>query len=208
MHRIRLFAAAVSMLVPVGVATLSAQSTLSGGLHFGIMGGETKPVGNLSAYADHDWSAGALLSIAAANSPVSFRLDGQWQQIRGRRFSGAFLCVGCPSFIEGTDFRVLDATANVVYSVAIAAPTKLYVIGGMGVYNQRATDISSDVRLSRTRFGINAGAGVSFQLFHVATFAEARYHDIIRGGSFGAFGNAYGGPNTFQFIPINVGFIF
>jgi opacity protein-like surface antigen len=208
MQRIRLLAAALSMLVPVRVASLSAQSTLNGGLHFGIMGGETKPVGDLSAYADHDWNAGALLSIGAANSPVSFRLDGQWQQIRGHYFGGALLCVGCPSFSEGTDYRVLDATANVVYSVAIAAPTKLYVIGGMGVYNQRATDISSDVRVNRTRFGINGGAGVSFQLFHVATFVEARYHDIIRGGSFVAFGNAYGGPNTFQFIPINVGVMF
>lgn len=139
---------------------------------------------------------------------VSCSAPGFSQQIRGHHFGGALSCVGCPFFIEGTDYRVLDATANVVYSVAIAAPTKLYVIGGMCVYNPRATDISSDVRLSRTRFGINGGAGVSFQLFHVATFVEARYHDIIRGGSFGSFGNAYGGPNTFQFIPINVGVTF
>lgn len=208
MKRISIVVATMGILIIASTSPLSSQVISGTPLHFGLMGGAVKPVGNLSAYADHNWSAGALLSIGKDDAPLRFRFDGQWQQVKGRRYGGSLDCVICHGVIEGTDFRVLDATANVVYSVAVSAPTHLYFIGGLGVYNERATDISTDASVNRTRFGINGGAGVSFHFFHKSTFVEARYHDIVRGGSFGSYGNVYEGPNTFQFIPINVGVMF
>jgi opacity protein-like surface antigen len=116
---------------------------------------------------------------------VSLRIEGQWQQIEGRTFGGCLLFPTCPSPPE-SHYRVADATANVVYSGVLAGPVRLYVIGGLGVYNERASGLGADSSTrSLTKFGLNGGVGAQFQLSHFAAFVEARYHNIFGAHAFG-----------------------
>lgn len=57
-------------------------------------------------------------------------------------------------------------------------------------------DFSVDNSDSRTKFGINGGVGLRFQLTGFATFIEARWHSIFTEGA------------NVQMVPISVGFTF
>jgi len=212
-HRIS-FVAALGLSASFAAAALPAQSIDGHSIQFGVMGGRTKPVGDLSSAANNDWNFGGLVMFGAPESTLRFRLDGQWQQIAGKTSGGALLCVPCAHFAYARDYRVLDATANAVVNTAISPSTRLYLIGGLGVYGARGTDIviqdELHVRQSSTvtRFGLNGGAGVSFKMGHHSGFVEARYHNLFGSNAFESNGITGDTPGSFQFIPINVGIVF
>ena len=104
------------------------------------------------------------------------------------------------------DFRIINGTANVVYTFGAALPTKFYLIGGVGAYNLRAHDPVDDVSASSTKFGLNAGVGFKFQLTGFSTFIEARYHNVIHGTAIGDVSTE--GSKSLQFLPISVGITF
>jgi opacity protein-like surface antigen len=197
MKRTAITAAVLGLIVSAGAAPISAQAIVSSPVRFGIMGGATVPLSDLSDFNKTGWNAGALVTIGVPLVPVSFRIDGQWQQMQAK--SG----VPFPA-----DLRIIDGTANVVYTFGAALPTKFYLIGGLGVYNERFKDPDTDISASGTKFGLNAGVGFKFQLTGFATFIEARYHNVIHGTDVGG-GDASGGDvRSLQFIPITVGITF
>ena len=196
MNRSSITAVALGLVLSAAAAPLSAQAIVSSPVRFGIMGGATFPLSDLKDDAKTGWNAGALVTIGVPLVPVSFRVDGQWQQLQGKNI---------PDF-DRTDFRIIDGTANVVYTFGAALPTKFYLIGGIGVYNLRAKDNVADVSASSTKFGLNGGIGFKFQLTGFATFIEARYHNVIHGTSIGDTGSS--NANSLQFIPVTVGITF
>ncbi len=113
---------------------------------------------------------------------------------------------------------MLNSTANIVYGGTLSGPARLYLIGGVGVYNERGTKFQSasygltNVHTSQqesvTRFGVNGGAGAKFQLASHAGFIEARYHNLFGRRALNENGISGDSPTSFQFIPINVGFMF
>ena len=105
-------------------------------------------------------------------------------------------------------YRVLNVTTNAVYSFAPTASTSFYLIGGVGAYNERQYDPASEESASVTRFGFNGGAGVRFRVFKLQPFVEARYHNIIGAHSFASGAFQENRSQTFQFVPVNVGFVF
>lgn len=72
---------------------------------------------------------------------------------------------------------------------------KPYVLGGLGLYNGKTTaDFgSAEISGSDTNLGLQAGAGVAFQLSGFSTFAEARLVNIFSDG------------NSSRFVPIVFG---
>jgi opacity protein-like surface antigen len=197
MKRTAITAAVLGLIVSAAAAPVSAQAIVSSPVRFGIMGGATVPLSDLSDFNKTGWNAGALVTIGVPLVPVSFRIDGQWQQLQHK------------NDIPGSaDLRIIDGTANVVYTFGAALPTKFYVIGGVGAYNERFKDPDTDISASGTKFGLNAGVGFKFQLTGFATFIEARYHNVIHGTDVGG-GDASGGDvRSLQFIPITVGITF
>jgi len=199
MNRKSITAAALGLVLTAAAAPLSAQAIVSSPVRFGIMGGATFPLSDLKDVAKTGWNAGALVTIGVPLVPVSFRVDGQWQQMQGKDFDSG-------GGIDRTDFRIIDGTANVVYTFGAALPTKFYLIGGIGVYNERAKDQATDITASSTKFGLNGGVGFKFQLTGFATFIEARYHNVIHGEAIGDVGG--GSAPSLQIIPITVGITF
>ncbi|MDQ2766669.1 MAG: hypothetical protein M3Y30_05890 [Gemmatimonadota bacterium] len=108
---------------------------------------------------------------------------------------------------------MLDATANAVFSSPVSSSAKLYLLGGVGVYNARGTNSEfpnaqvGPQTSSVTGFGINTGAGVSFGLGRHAGFVEARYHDLLGSHSFENNGVTSDKPDSFQSVSISIGFL-
>jgi opacity protein-like surface antigen len=195
MKRTAISAAVLGLVLSAAAAPVTAQAIVSSPVRFGLMGGATVPLSDFKTFNKTGWNAGALVTIGVPLVPVSFRVDGQWHQLDAKNIEGA------------GDSRIIDGTANVVYTFGAALPTKFYLIGGAGVYNVRFTDPNdSDVHPSGTKFGLNAGVGFKFQLTGFATFIEARYHNVFKGTVVGDVNTD--NAKSLQFVPISVGITF
>ena len=202
MTRTAISAAVLGLVLSVLAASVSAQAIVSSPVRFGIMGGATVPLSDVSKEEKTGWNAGVLVSIGVPLVPVSFRIDGQWQQMSGK----SFVAAGGGGSSSFPNLRIIDGTANVVYTFGAALPTKFYLIGGAGIYNERFKDPNSDLHADGTKFGLNGGVGFKFQLTGFATFIEARYHNVIHGSAVGD--GATSNAKSLQFVPISVGITF
>jgi hypothetical protein len=165
-------------------------------IQFGVMGGASFPTGDFNNLLGTGWNAGALLNFGFANSPVALRVDGTWNQFNFKDVSNS------------PHFRVLDATADAVFSFGTTSPAQFYILGGAGVYNFKVTGNNNNFDFSSgstTKFGLNGGVGVKFTAGPVAPFVEARYHYVFSGDS---FNNNSSNSSKFQMIPISVGLTF
>lgn len=201
MKRTAISAAVLGLVISATVAPVSAQAVVSSPVRFGIMGGATMPLSDFKDAAKTGWNAGILMNVGVPLVPVSFRVDAQWQQLTGKNYDAG------KGFITHDDFRIIDGTANVVYTFGAALPTKFYLIGGAGVYNVRVKNDDLDRNANSTKFGLNGGVGFKFQLTGFSTFIEARYHNVFHGTDIGDTGNS-GDAKSLQFVPISVGITF
>jgi hypothetical protein len=176
---------------------IAAQEVVSRSpIQFGVMGGATFPTGDFNDLLSTGWNAGALLNFGFANSPVALRVDGSWNQFNFKDVSNS------------PHWRVLDATADAVFSFGTKTPAQFYILGGAGVYSFKMTGDNNTFDFStgtQTKFGLNGGVGVKFTAGPVAPFVEARYHYVFSGDS---FNNTNGNNPKFQMIPISVGLTF
>ena len=175
-------------------SSASAQMANKSPIQFGVFGGVNFPVSDYQDLLKTGWNAGALLNFGFANSPVGLRIDGTWNQFNLKDF-------------DGPHFRVLDATADAVFNFGATRIAKFYLIGGAGIYNFKITS-NNDEDLSNsspTKFGLNGGAGIKFNVGSLSPFVEARYHYVFLNGN--NFDNNGNNPK-FQMIPISVGLTF
>ena len=177
---------------------IAAQEVVSRSpIQFGVMGGASLPTSDFKDLLKTGWNAGALLNFGFANSPVALRVDGSWNQFNFKNVTGST-----------PRFRVLDATADAVFSFGTSSPAQFYILAGPGVYNFKVTNADNNFDFSTgtvTKFGLNGGIGVKFTAGPVAPFVEARYHYVFSGSS---FNNTSGNNPKFQMIPISVGLTF
>ncbi|MEP7087793.1 MAG: outer membrane beta-barrel protein [Gemmatimonadota bacterium] len=165
-------------------------------VQFGVLGGATFPVSDYKSVLKTGWNAGAFVNLGIANWPVGVRIDGQWNQFAVKNLSGVH-------------FRDLHGTADLVANVGNGKAVKFYVLGGVGVYNIKATGSNDGVDYgsskSATKFGLNGGAGFKFNVGSLSPFVEARYHYVFLNGN--DFSNNGSNPK-FQMIPVSIGLSF
>lgn len=173
------------VLGAVLMATAGAAPAMAQGAKFSLGGGLTLPLSDFGDVASTGWHGLAAVGFQPANLPVGFQIDGMYQR---------FGFEDAPDDFDG-NIQVIQGTANVVYTFVTAEESTFhpYLIGGVGLYNSKATgdDVISDE--SETDFGINAGAGFDFQAGSVGLFVEGRFHNI------------FADPENTRFIPITVG---
>ena len=169
-----------ALMAAVGAAPAMAQTA-----KFSVGGGLTLPLGDFGDAASTGWHGMAAVGFQPANLPVGFQLDGMYQRF------------GFDNVPDGFDAhtRVFQGTANVVYTFTTAEESTFhpYLIGGVGLYNAKASGDDIPDSDSNTDFGINAGAGFDFQAGAVGLFVEGRFH------------NVFSDPDNTNFIPITVG---
>ena len=140
---------------------------------FGIAAGPTFS----SDAEDVGYHVGALMALDPIMLPIGFRVDGVVNQFN----------------FPGGKTRIFDVSANLLYAMIPTPRVKPYVIAGLGFYGSRVVDSSE---LGSNDIGINAGAGLKFNLMVVNGFVDARFHHIFSDG---------GGTG---FIPVSIGITF
>jgi opacity protein-like surface antigen len=192
--RIRMVVVAVAGLAIVP-AFASAQGT-GGARRFkvGVAAGATVPLGDFGDGAKTGFHVGGLIDYDMLNSPLSLRGEVTWH--RNDVKDDVINAIG----IDDANTTILAFTGNVLYRFGMQPGAQMvpYLIGGAGVYNNKATfevngESDSD---SDTKFGLNGGIGIRIPLAGFTTNIEARYHTVFTEDS-----NA-------NFIPLSVSIIF
>lgn len=170
------------------LASLVAMAVAAQGVRpqFGLGVGATFPIGDYHADANGDgfnpgWQGMALVDFRLPNSGVGIRVDGSYGQNSANDKLNADLTtvVGQPTTAKT---KLLGGNVDLTYQFRSSSPVKLYVLGGVGVYNVRLSVTSNGVTAdtSETKFAWNAGAGFTYGLGGVALFLEARYFDVAK----------------------------
>lgn len=172
-------AAAATMLFVAAVADLPAQ-----GARFSLGGGVGVPLGTFDEFAKVGWQGTAGVSLFPASIPVGIQVDGTFAQFSDET----------PLDIKS---QLIFGTANAVYQFQSSSTARLrpYVIGGIGVYNSKATGEDAPEG-STTEAGINIGGGFDIEAGGAGLFVEARWHNVFLEG------------DNRKFLPITLGIRF
>jgi opacity protein-like surface antigen len=166
MHRHVFATAALALGVAVAAPSAAAQDVAgTRAVSFGIAGGATLPVGDASDFYDTGFNLMGSINVQPAYMPVGARFDVMYHSLGGKDV-GIF---------EAEDLNILAGNANVVLTVSNTGTVRPYVLGGVGIYNLDAGGSSESV----TKFGLNGGGGIEFDVGGFNTFVEARLHSIF-----------------------------
>jgi len=179
-------------------STVSAQGTAGAtGRPFKLGGslGASVPMGDFSDIADLGFHLGGLIEYKPGASPVNLR--GEITYSRNGLKEGFFEEI--PGLDGDGDVSMINVIGNTLFSFGDAASTaRPYVIAGLGVYRMKfAEEVAGfDVSDTQTKFGLNVGAGFTFNLSGFETFVEGRFHSVFADGS------------NLNFVPLSFGFRF
>ena len=175
--------AAVGLALALGAQVAQAQA----GLSLGLGAGAVIPTGSMADINSTGWTGQASLRMKPAVSPLGFQVDASYSRL------------GLDSDLVDGHTQTIAGTANAVFAFPSAAVARPYLIGGVGVYNMKASVEGESA--SDTKFGANAGAGFDLKLGSAALYAEGRFHAIFKGG----FDSETGEEATAYMIPLTVG---
>jgi opacity protein-like surface antigen len=182
------------MALSILLAASAASAQGSPGVHFGVAGGAIFPTENARELYDVGYHGSVMLNFNAPLSPIGLRIEGTYARSNEKTLAGRS---GNVQIGAGTVDLVLGPRTVTV---------KPYFVGGAGVYRVRFSEISDLLSVretqTQTRFGWNAGGGISFPLGPSTTmFLEARYTRIeLKPNPFVR--------NHFTLVPLTVGFVF
>ncbi len=169
---------------------LSAQAAHAQGLSFGVGGGAVLPTGTYGDFNSMGWNVTAVARLKPPVAPLGLQVDGFYNRF------------GLESDIVEGHSSIIGATANAVFAFPSVSPVRPYLLGGAGVYNQRASVAGGSA--SQTKLGLNAGGGFDFALGSAKLFADARFHAILNG----SVDTTSGDEATAYMIPITLGLRF
>lgn len=181
---LRAFGLVAALAAPAALTAQAAEKTVG----VGVSGGLSLPMGDLSDGAESGFNVtGHLYLKPAALKAFRLRGDVSYDKWSAKASSDA-------------SFSSLGFVANAVFDLGTSSTStvKPYVLGGVGMFNTKFNYDNSafDVDVSSTDVGIQAGAGLNFQLSGFSTFAEAK------------FVNVFGDGDSVSWIPITFGIRF
>ena len=168
----------LSRIVLVFGALLAAAPTLHAQMSVNISAGASLPMGDQADFFKMGYNAAVGVGFKPLLVPVGLRVEGLFNSFE----------VDAPAPADGS-LRVMALTANATYTLI----PQLYAIGGVGMYNSKASGIDE----SESDFGFNIGAGINIPLTGFGTYLEARYHHVPGDND-----------NSFKFVPISFGIKF
>ncbi len=183
--------AALGVIAVLGASSAQAQNEGGNLMTVGAGGGIAIPLSDYSDLTKTGWDLGAAFQFKPAASPVGFQIDGAYLQ---NKFDESVTIPGKAEWWYGT--------ANIVFWLPVAAETRIrpYILGGGGVYNYKLKPDGAS-SISKTKFGINVGAGFDFDVGRNAgVFIEGRFHNVFFSDT-----DVISGGRDLKFIPINAG---
>jgi opacity protein-like surface antigen len=177
----RFIASTLTLGTMMLASAAAAQNTTGGaGVQFGVGGGLAMPIGDFGEGLGMGFDVHGMLGFNPAALPFGMRVDVGFNQF------------GFEDEFGDGNFRIISGTANALLKIP-ATSISPYVIGGLGVFNGKADVEGAE---GSTRFGINVGGGLQFNLSGMATHLEAKYVNVFFEGESGAY------------IPITFGIMF
>ncbi|BAH37192.1 MAG TPA: hypothetical protein DGD08_00195 [Gemmatimonas aurantiaca] len=168
---LRMLGLAAAIAAP---AALSAQASTDKPVSFGLSGGLSLPMGDLGDATESGFTgAGHIFLKPASMKSLGFRGDVSFDRWSAKA-------------TDDVNLQSIGFVANALYSVNSASMVKPYLLGGVGMYNSKATiDLGSTggSTPSSTDLGIQVGGGLRFQLSGFSTFLEAKYVNVFTDGS-------------------------
>jgi opacity protein-like surface antigen len=173
MSRAALAVAAILFAAPA----LHAQTSIS------LAAGATMPLGTTGDGFDVGYNATLGVGIKPPLAPIGVRVEGMFNSMAGKS--------------SPTGLRILSGTVNATLS-GVGMPIPMaYLIGGVGMYNSKLTDLPAGFTAdAENDFGFNIGAGLNIPLTGFGTYIEARYHHVPGDGG------------ALKFVPITFGIKF
>ncbi|HEY0928406.1 MAG TPA: outer membrane beta-barrel protein [Gemmatimonas sp.] len=167
---LRMFGLAAAIAAP---AALSAQASSDKPVSFGVSGGLSLPMSDLGDAAESGFTAaGHIYFKPASMASLGFRGDVSYDRWTTK-------------FSDDVNLRSLGFVANALYSVNSSSMVKPYLLGGVGMFNSKASvdlgSTSGDTESSND-LGIQVGGGLRFQLSGFSTFLEAKYVNVFGDG--------------------------
>jgi hypothetical protein len=163
-------------------ATLLAAPALEAQAKFSISAGAAVPIGSTADGMNVGYNVTGSLGFEPPLAPLGLRIDGM---LNSMDFKSGLL--------NGESNRTIAGTANLMLGGPAMPIPMGYLIGGVGMYNNKASVSGAS---SATDVGFNIGAGIKFPLTGFSTFLEARLHIVNTEGS------------SMKFIPITFGLKF
>lgn len=200
----------VAALMALGMVVASparAQGTTAGtamtpattkAVVFGAKVGVAFPVGDLGNAAGTGFDLGGVVGFTVPNFPLGLRGDLDYDHFGSKTVSVGQVSASAKS-------SIWSGTVNALYGFPMEGSSfRPYAIGGVGLYHLSSSADCSGAACgagfstsnSETKFGLNIGGGVEFQLYGFSTFAEARFHNVFTNGS------------SARYIPITIGVMF
>lgn len=170
----RRLSAVALLLVGSLVAAPEAHAQMS----LSVAAGAALPMGDVGENLKMGYNATVGLGFKPPLAPLGLRVEGMFNSFEVD--------------VTGVDasLRTMALTANGTFALGPAMP--LYLIGGLGMYNNKFS--TSDE--GESDIGVNFGAGFNIPLTGFGTFIEARYHHIMTEGT------------SYAIVPITVGIKF
>lgn len=176
LSRAALLVAATVLAVPAAHAQIATS--------FSIAAGATMPIGTTGDNADVGYNAIFGVGLKPPLAPLGLRVEGMFSEMAFKSINDA-------------SSRTMAGIANVTVSGAGMAVPMGYLIGGLGLYNNKCAGNGCGIFTeSETDLGINVGVGLNIPLTGFGTFVEARLHVVMNEGE------------KMKFIPITFGMKF
>ena len=170
----------------LAVALFAGAAEAQRPVKFAVGGGLSGVAGDAKESVDAGYHLMGAVDVGVPVLPLGFRVDATYNSFKGKSEATAG---ALPSV------RVISGTANATMNLLPLPIVKMYVIGGVGMYNAKADVEGAE---ASTRFGYNGGMGLRFDVGGFGTFLEARYHLVPENDE-----NA-----KMQIIPVTLGFRF
>jgi hypothetical protein len=184
-------AVALAVMALVGTTAAEAQA----GAQFSLGGGLAIPTnGTFKDSFKLGWNGQVGIGFTPASLPVGFEITGNFIRNKAKDVGGTS---------PDINSQIISGTGNIVYTFTTAENSRFhpYILAGAGAYNSKATgnDVPAGTG-SKTKFGIDAGAGFNFGVGRIGAFLEGRFHDVFKAGT-----NLSGDNVSVNFVTVNVG---
>jgi opacity protein-like surface antigen len=155
----------------------------------GFGGGVSVPVSDAKSAFDNGFHAKAMFQWKTPALPIA--LGGS---LGYEKFDLKSLTAGSTG-----SGRILSALGNVSYEFPVG-PIKPYVTAGLGAFNMNSS-VDGVSGTAQTKFGIDGGLGVKFNLGSISAFAEAKIENIYTDQGLAQSFNT-------QVVPVTFGVLF
>jgi opacity protein-like surface antigen len=140
-------------------------------VEFSLGGGVGVPTGDFNDAFKVGWHGLAAVSYTLPNAPFAFEVDGSFSRFNDQAAS------------TNLKDNIIYGTGNLRYQIKVSEAARFlpYLMAGGGVYNIDPRGRDAAGLDSRTKFGLNLGAGVAIDAGRVNLFVESRFHHVLDG---------------------------